>query len=97
MYWTDWSDPPKLERASMDGSNRIVLVGNLGRVTGLTIDYIDKRIYWADIDKKVIESSDMRGRAILHKNLMWWCVLFCILLFHEYFIRHSYVLKVFIL
>lgn len=62
MYWTDWGKQPKLERAALDGTQRQVLVDNLGRVQGLTIDYSDRRLYWADFDAKVIESADMKGK-----------------------------------
>ena len=64
MYWADWSEPPKLERAHLDGSNREVIVEDIGRVYGLTIDYIAQRLYWADVDREIIESCELDGNLI---------------------------------
>lgn len=61
MYWIDWSQPPKLERAWLDGTHREILPVQFGRVYGLTIDYLEKRLYWTDFDNKCIESSNMLG------------------------------------
>ena len=64
MYWTDW-DParPRIERASLaDGSGRIVVAGSgLIQPNGLTIDYIDNRIFWADAVTDKIESANLDG------------------------------------
>ena len=62
MYWNDWSQDYKIERAWLDGTHREVVINNIGRSYGLTIDYVDRRLYWTDIDKKRIESADMEGR-----------------------------------
>jgi len=38
MYWTDWGTQPKIERASLDGSDRIVVVSeNILWPNGLTL------------------------------------------------------------
>ncbi len=68
MYWTDWGAIPKIERASMDGSNREVLHSTgLTWPNALTIDYADQRIYWADASLDRIEYSnvDGSGREVL--------------------------------
>ena len=52
-----------LERANMDGTNRKVLISNVGRIQDLTIDYIDRRLYWADVSDHSIRSSDMLGKS----------------------------------
>ena len=62
MYWTDWAQPPKLERAWLDGTHRTVILDDIGRVYGFTIDYALGRLYWADIDKTVIESAALDGK-----------------------------------
>ena len=62
MYWSDWGTSGRIERAAMDGSFRKVLINKLGRPNGLTIDYIERRLYWIDIDALKIESSDLEGR-----------------------------------
>ena len=68
MYWSDWGEPAKIERASMDGSNRTVL-HNTGLMwpNGLAIDYQLKRLYWADAftDRIEYSSFDGTGREIL--------------------------------
>ena len=68
MYWTDWGEPAKIERASMDGSNRIVLHNTrLTWPNGLAIDYQLQRLYWADAftDRIEYSSVDGTGREIL--------------------------------
>lgn len=61
MYWTEWGGKPKIDRAAMDGTGRITLVGDVGRANGLTIDYAERRLYWTDLDTTLIESSNMLG------------------------------------
>lgn len=42
MFWTDWGEVPKIERAGMDGSNgsRMVIVNeDIFWPNGLAIDY----------------------------------------------------------
>ena len=68
MFWTDWGEIPKIERASMDGTNRNVIVNTqLGEPYGITIDYINQRIYWTDNNEDRIEFSDYfgNGRTVL--------------------------------
>ncbi|XP_031420163.1 low-density lipoprotein receptor-related protein 5 isoform X2 [Clupea harengus] len=62
MYWTEWGGRPRIARAHMDGSNIMTLVEKVGRANGLTIDYIDQRLYWTDLDTCMIESSNMQGQ-----------------------------------
>ena len=66
MYWTTWGpgDDPQLLRANLDGTNRKLLINNLGRAQDLTIDYVDRRLYWTDIDNRNIQSSDMLGKFV---------------------------------
>ncbi|KAJ8249123.1 hypothetical protein GJAV_G00231420 [Gymnothorax javanicus] len=71
MYWTEWGGKPRIVRAHMDGSNMVTLVDKVGRANGLTIDYIDQRLYWTDLDTCMIESSNMLGlqRVIIADDL----------------------------
>ncbi|XP_078453259.1 low-density lipoprotein receptor-related protein 6-like [Lampetra planeri] len=71
MYWTEWGGSPRIERAGMDGSVRVTLLGNMGRANGLTIDYAERRLYWADLDTNLIESSNMlgTGREVIAQDL----------------------------
>ncbi|KAJ8299116.1 hypothetical protein KUTeg_023176 [Tegillarca granosa] len=48
-------------RAALDGSGRKILLQNLQRAYGLTIDYSDGRLYWAN-SGRCIESSDIEVR-----------------------------------
>lgn len=63
MYWTDWSDHPKIERSYLDGSGRTIIISsNLGFPNGLALDYESKKLYWADVLKDRIETSDLHGQ-----------------------------------
>lgn len=54
---------PKIERADMDGNKRkSVIVDQIFWPNGLTIDYMDSRIYWADAKHHVIERATFDGR-----------------------------------
>jgi sugar lactone lactonase YvrE len=51
MYWTDWGEHPKIERAGMDGSHfsrQVIIKTDIFWPNGLTIDYDDSKIFWAD-------------------------------------------------
>ena len=62
MYWSDWGAPAKIERASMDGSNREILHDtDLIFPSGLAIDYDLQRLYWADSYYRRIEFSGVDG------------------------------------
>lgn len=40
IFWTDWGNPPRIERSLMDGSEKKIIVSeNLGYPTGLAIDF----------------------------------------------------------
>lgn len=40
IFWSDWGQPPRIERSYMDGSDRKIIVNtNLGFPTGLAIDF----------------------------------------------------------
>jgi len=55
MFWTDWGREPRVERADMDGSNRLSLVThNLGWPNCITIDKETSRIIWVDAKTEVI-------------------------------------------
>ena len=55
MYWTDWGVDARIERADMDGNNRVKIIqDNLGWPNGLTIDRPSSRIIWADARTEVI-------------------------------------------
>lgn len=56
MYWTDWGEAPKIERADLDGTERLVMVNtSLGWPNGLALDYQERKIYWGDAKTDKIE------------------------------------------
>ena len=62
FYWTDWGFVAKIERASMDGTDRTVLHDtDLVWPNGLTLDYEAQILYWADGSLNKIESSGVDG------------------------------------
>ena len=62
MFWTDWGRNPRIERASMDGKLRAVIINNkLYWPNGLTIDYPNKLLYFADAYLDFIDYCDYNG------------------------------------
>ena len=60
MYWTDWGTFPKIERAFMNGEERMDLVNHTLRwPSGLTIDHVYNKLYWADAWEDTIEVMDL--------------------------------------
>ncbi|KAL9950454.1 hypothetical protein ACROYT_G042950 [Oculina patagonica] len=66
LYWTDWGDPAKIERASMDGSERQVLISgtHIEWPVDLAIDYTTRKLYWIDAKLKVIKHCDLDGSNV---------------------------------
>ena len=63
MFWADWGDNPKIERANLDGSDRVAIVTtDLGYPNGLALDYESNRLYWCDAKLDRIEYVDFDGR-----------------------------------
>ncbi|KAG1652486.1 Low-density lipoprotein receptor-related protein 6 [Nymphon striatum] len=64
MFWSDWGDSPKIERASMDGSpdsrSKIITKG-IGWPNGLAADHSEERLYFIDARYKTIESVNYDG------------------------------------
>ena len=60
MYWTDWGTFPRIERAFMNGEDRMDLVNHTLRwPNGLTIDHVYNKLYWADAWEDNIEVLDL--------------------------------------
>ena len=49
----------RVERSALDGAERMTYLDDLGRVSGLAIDFDSSRLYWADLDRHNIESVDL--------------------------------------
>ncbi|XP_071510754.1 uncharacterized protein [Diadema antillarum] len=75
MFWTEFGPPAQIERAGLDGSDRVVLLSSLiglplFRPGGLAIDYDKQRLYYGDLLMGTISSMDYNGnnrRQILRK------------------------------
>ena len=66
MFWTDWGEFPRIERAGMDGdpSTRTTLVDSGVRwPNGLTLDLDGKRLYWVEAQLREVASVDWEGRG----------------------------------
>lgn len=65
MFWTDWGSPPKIERASLAGVDRTVLVDLSSSSqywpNAIFVDYTEDRVYWIDAFNDVIDSTDLHG------------------------------------
>lgn len=74
MFWTDWGRNPCIERASMDGKQRTTIITNkLYWPNGLTIDYPNNLLYFADAYLDFIDYCDYNGnnrRQVLASDLV---------------------------
>ena len=62
MYWSDWGEESKIEKAGMDGSDRHILINrNVKWPNGLAVDYQGRKLYWVDAGIEAIQSSDLQG------------------------------------
>ncbi|XP_041357681.1 very low-density lipoprotein receptor-like [Gigantopelta aegis] len=67
MYWTDWGNKAKIERCGMNGQGRVSIIeadDNTHDIiwpNGLTIDYVDQRLYWIDAKLHKISSINLNG------------------------------------
>ena len=68
MFWTDFGQTAQIEFAYLDGSDRRVMHNtDLLQPVGITVDYVDGKIYWSDVGLDRIEYSNLdgSGRTIL--------------------------------
>lgn len=62
MFFTDNDPNSRIEKAFLDGQNRVIIVyKGLARVQSLTVDTANDRLYWADSIKHTLEGSDFDG------------------------------------
>uniref|UniRef100_A0A3Q3Q2V2 EGF-like domain-containing protein n=1 Tax=Monopterus albus TaxID=43700 RepID=A0A3Q3Q2V2_MONAL len=65
MFWTEIGNIVKIERAGMDGSERMVVVNSsLGWPGDVTVDPISDRVYWTDERLRAIGSATLDGDDI---------------------------------
>lgn len=68
MYWAQWGEMARIERAHMDGTTRVIIVNlNITEPNGLAIDHNAGKIYWTDGKTQTIEfvNNDGKNRKIL--------------------------------
>nr|XP_046225254.1 LOW QUALITY PROTEIN: low-density lipoprotein receptor-related protein 2 [Oncorhynchus gorbuscha] len=64
LYWTDWGSPAKIERATLGGNFRVPIIStSLSQPNGLSIDYEERMLYWADASLDKIERSTLTGES----------------------------------
>lgn len=62
MFFSDNDPNSRIEKAFLDGQNRVIIVyKGLARVFSLTVDTADDRLYWADSGKHTLEGCDFDG------------------------------------
>ena len=64
MFFSDNGPNSRIEKAFLDGQNRevIVFVG-LVRVISLSVDVLNKKLYWTDTGKHTLECSNYDGSS----------------------------------
>ena len=62
MFWTDWGINAKIEKASLNGGQRVTIVTTyLYYPNGIELDRGNKRIFWVDAGYDAVESVDYNG------------------------------------
>lgn len=72
IFWTDIGKQPKIERSSLEGKERNVLVlHGLILPVSITVDTTNNIIYWTDPIRGTIESCDFYGnnRKVLRTDI----------------------------
>lgn len=69
MFWTDYGDKPKIERATLAGQERTTIISNtiitrLKYPNDVLVDYTSNKIYWVDAGPNVVGTADLEGRNI---------------------------------
>uniref|UniRef100_A0A670IUS4 LDL receptor related protein 1 n=1 Tax=Podarcis muralis TaxID=64176 RepID=A0A670IUS4_PODMU len=63
VFFTDYGQIPKVERCDMDGQNRTKLVdAKIVFPHGITLDLVNRLVYWADAYLDYIEVVDYEGK-----------------------------------
>ncbi|XP_028025930.1 low-density lipoprotein receptor-related protein 6 [Bombyx mandarina] len=64
MFWTDWGEIPKIERAGMNGdpaTRKVIVRDNIFWPNGITVDYNNSLIYWVDAKLQFVDVIDFNG------------------------------------
>ncbi|XP_030828965.1 uncharacterized protein LOC593350 [Strongylocentrotus purpuratus] len=89
IFWTEFGPPTQIERASLDGTERVVIMRAPHGLpffvpTGLAIDTEEQRLYYADLSTRTINKVDYFGnnkRQLLRKN---GAIFFDVALYKDY-------------
>ncbi|CAH2305432.1 low-density lipo receptor-related 1B [Pelobates cultripes] len=70
LFFTDYGNVAKIERCDLNGMNRTrIVLTKIEQPTALTLDLVNKLVYWADVYLDYIEVADYEGRnrhTIIH-------------------------------
>ena len=72
LYWIDYGQFPKIEKALLDGQNRTpIVVTGISNPRDLTIDIVTHDLYWVDAREDAIQKVSYSGgrRQYVWKNL----------------------------
>lgn len=73
VFWVDCCELPHIGRIGMDGRGQTVIIDTgINSPSALTIDYTNKRIYWADENHILLANMDGTQRRKGERN----CLLF---------------------
>ena len=62
MFFSDNGPNPRIEKASLDGQDREVIVySGLSRVFSLSVDILNDKLYWVDKTRHTVEVSNYDG------------------------------------
>jgi low density lipoprotein receptor-related protein 5/6 len=63
MFWSNEVNPPRIERATLDGKSITTIIStNLGKLGALALDTELGYLYWTDVELHRIEFSDLHGQ-----------------------------------
>ena len=73
LFWTDLGRIPKVERASMDGTNRKVVIrdSRVKAPKGLTLDFEENMIYIVDAKADTLWRMDLDGGELIHRRALF--------------------------
>ncbi len=66
LFWTDWGEDPKIERAGMDGSHRqtVVRAPSVRWPNGVAVDLTQDRIYWVDAKTNTVREKMLEKHSL---------------------------------
>lgn len=65
MYWTDFIGGT-IERANLDGTDRVTLVSGLNYPHGIALDVVNNHMYWAEYAAGAIRRANLDGTNVVN-------------------------------